>query len=64
MQKLPEVRDPESEKQDSDTSSEQYNDDLIAQFKSRLGHLLRVGRTRKRPTRKQSNKSNEVGSND
>lgn len=64
MQKLPEVRDPESEKQDSDTSSEQYNDDLIAQFKSRLGLLLRVGRTRKRPTRKQNNKSNEVGSND
>ena len=53
MQKLPEVRDPESEKQDSDTSSEQYDDDLIAQFKSRLGQLLRVGRTRKRPTRKQ-----------
>jgi hypothetical protein len=60
MQKLPEVRDPEPEKQDSDTSSEPYNDDLIAQFKSRLGQLLRVGRTRKRPTRKQSNKSNGV----
>ena len=53
MQKLPKVPDPESEKQDSDTSSEQYDDDLIAQFKSRLGQLLRVGRTRKRPTRKQ-----------
>jgi hypothetical protein len=60
MQKLPEVRDPEPEKQDSDTSSEPYNDALIAQFKSRLGQLLRVGRTRKRPTRKQSNKSNGV----
>jgi hypothetical protein len=64
MPKLPEVPDSEPEKQDSDTSSEPYNDDLIAQFKSRLGQLLRVGRTRKRPTRKQNNKSNGVGGND
>jgi hypothetical protein len=64
MQKLPEVRDPEPEKQDSDTGSEPYSDDLIAQFKSRLGQLLRVGRPRKRPTRKQNDKSNGVGRND
>jgi hypothetical protein len=64
MQKLPEVPDPEPEKQDSDTSSELYNDELIAQFKVRLGQLLRVGRPRKRPTRKQSDKLNGVGRND
>lgn len=64
MQKLPEVPNSEPEKQDSDTSSELYNDDLIAQFKSRLGQLLRVGRPRKRPTRKQNNNSNGVCSND
>jgi hypothetical protein len=63
MQKPPEVSDPEPEKQDSDTSSEPYNDDLIAQFKIRLGQLLRVGRSRKRPTRKQNDKSNGVSRN-
>lgn len=64
MQKLPEVRDPEPEKQDSGTSSEPYSDDLIAQFKIRLKQLLRGSRTRNRPTRKQNNKSNGVGSSD
>ncbi len=64
MQQLPEVPDSGPEKRDSDTSSELYNDDLIAQFKSRLGQLLRVGRPRKRPTRKQNDKSNGVGKND
>jgi hypothetical protein len=64
MQKLPEVPDSEPEKQDSDTSSELYNDDLIAQFKSRLGQLLRAGRPRKRPSRKQNDKSNGVRRND
>jgi hypothetical protein len=49
MQKVSEVPDSELEKQDNDTSSEPYNDDLIAQFKSRLRQLLRVGRPRKRP---------------
>ena len=61
MQKLPEVPDPEPEKQDSDASSEMCSDDLVAQFKTRLEQLLRVGRTRKRPTRKQNGKSNGVG---
>ena len=64
MQKLPEFPDSEPKKQDSDTSSELYNDDLIAQFKSRLGQLLRAGRPRKRPPRKQNDKSTEVGRND
>jgi hypothetical protein len=64
MQKLPEVPDSEPEKQNSDTSSELYDDDLIAQFKSRLRQLLRVGRPRKRPTRKHSDESNGAGRND
>jgi hypothetical protein len=64
MQKVPEVPDSELEKQDNDTSSEPYNDDLIAQFKSRLRQLLRVGRPRKRLPRKQNDKSNGVGRND
>jgi hypothetical protein len=44
MQKLPEVPDSEPEKQDSDTSSELYNDHLIAQVKSRLGQDPQVER--------------------
>jgi hypothetical protein len=64
MQRLPEGPDPEPEKQESDTSSEPHSDDLIAQFETRLGQLLRVGRTRKRPTRKQNGKSNGLGRND
>ena len=63
MQKVHEVPDPEPEKQDSGTSSELYNDDLIAQFELCLGQILRVGRPRKRP-RKQTDKSNGVGKND
>ena len=63
MPKLPEVPDSEPEKQDSDTSSDPYNDDLIAQFELCLGQILRVGRPRKRPL-KQTDKSNGVGGND
>jgi hypothetical protein len=64
MQKLPEVPDSEPEQQDGDTSSELYSDDLVAQFKSRLGQLLRAGRPRKRSPRKQNDKSNGARRND
>jgi hypothetical protein len=58
MQKLPEVPNSEPEKQASDTSSELYNDDLIAQFKIRLEQLLRVAGPRKRLARKRNDEQN------
>ena len=60
MEKLPEVRDPEPEKQDSDTKLGTYTTYLIAQFKSRWGNSCGLAGHEKRPTRKQSNKSNGV----
>ena len=63
MRKVHELPNPELEEEDSRTSSELCNDDLIAQFELCLGQILRVGRTRKRPL-KQTDKSNGGGGND